>query len=74
MSTPLNESQSKEGQIKDLFGECLHTAYRKGIDCDQAMPIHRLISQMPPGEWASYIDWVLWALRESGVTIKLDEP
>lgn len=47
------------------LGEAIHTAFRKAIDHENAMPIHRLISGLPPDEWGRLIDWIVDA---AGIT------
>ena len=51
-------------KIRDLLGEAMHTGFRKGIDNEQAMQIHRLIRDMGE-DWGAYTDWVFYALYYS---------
>jgi hypothetical protein len=62
-----------------MLGEGFHTAFRKAIDGPDAMPIHRMISDMRPEDWSAVIRFVadpLWdLLRErGGVAAEKDRP
>lgn len=46
-------------EFVSLLGEGIHTAFRKATDCPQAMPIYRLISEMPNEEWGNVINWLV---------------
>jgi hypothetical protein len=48
-----------ESDLRSMIAEGFHTAFRKGTDCAQAMPIHRLIAAMPDQEWSNVIDFVM---------------
>ena len=53
-------------QFVSLLAEGIHTAFRKATDCPQAMPIHRLISEMPNDEWGHVVGWVADGLLIDG--------
>ena len=38
-----------------VLSEAVHTAWRKGPDCDEAIQIHKLITDMPQEYWESYL-------------------
>jgi hypothetical protein len=48
-----------EETLASALGEGIHTAFRKAIDNPQAMRIHRLINEMPDGDWSQLIDWLI---------------
>lgn len=50
-------------ELSDFLAETVHTAFRKG--CEDGMTVHRAIRDLPPGNWYSAIDWMIWALRVS---------
>jgi hypothetical protein len=54
-------------QDDDMLGvlaEAMHSGYRHAIDGPEAMPIHRLITQMDGDEWGRYVYYVGSHLRE----------
>lgn len=51
--------QISEDDLASQLAEGIHTAFRKATDCPQALPIHRLISEMPDGEWGQVIRWTV---------------
>jgi hypothetical protein len=53
-------------QKRDVLGETIHTAFRKGTDAPQSVKIWNAISNMDPEEWVRVLDWILWALGYSG--------
>jgi hypothetical protein len=59
--------------LRSMLGEGFHTAFRKATECEQAMPIHRLIGEMPDGEWSRVIDWLVDGFEFSGLAKRVDE-
>ena len=59
--------------FRSMLGEGTHTAFRKATDDPLAMPIHRLIEQLGPGEWSEVVTFVadpIWDLLTAG---RIDE-
>lgn len=63
----LSVDDETRDRIKSLVGEGFHTAFRKAVDNEQAMPIHRLINDMPAKDWDNIIEFVVSGLEFSGV-------
>lgn len=42
-------------QFEERAGEAFHTAFRKAIDHPLAMPIHRLIGELPADDWSAVL-------------------
>lgn len=56
-----------DSELKGILAETIHAAFRKG--CEEGLSVHAAITKMPNAEWAKAIDWMLWALNESGYKI-----
>ena len=63
-----------EEYILGTLGEGIHSTFRKGCEAPQAVKIHKLISEIPADEWHRYLEYLLWGLRESGLTIRPTTP
>jgi hypothetical protein len=61
----MSESMSYEDSIS-VLAQTLHTAWRKGADCEHAHPIWKLISDCEDGGWSDYLDTVNDWLYEAG--------
>jgi hypothetical protein len=48
-----------ESDMRAMLAEGFHTAFRKAIDSPLAMPIHRLIGELPDDDWAAVLDFVM---------------
>jgi hypothetical protein len=47
-----------DDEIVSFLGEGFHTAWRKAVDCPEAVVIHRLIKDMDPEVWGAVIHYV----------------
>lgn len=48
-----------------MLGEGFHTAFRKAVDTRQAAAVHRLITEMPPADWAAVVEFVADPIAEA---------
>lgn len=56
--------------FRSMIAEGTHTAFRKATDHALAMPIHRLIGELPPEEWSSVVEFIadpIWGAVVLGV-------
>lgn len=56
--------------LRSMIAEGTHTAFRKATDHALAMPIHRLIGELPPSDWSSVVEFVadpIWGAIVLGV-------
>lgn len=56
--------------LRSMIAEGTHTAFRKATDHALAMPIHRLIGELPPAEWSNVVEFVtdpIWGAMVLGV-------
>ena len=58
------------GELKQILGETIHTAFRKGCDCPQASIVWNAINEMSPEYWDGFLEWVIWALNSMGLSIR----
>lgn len=59
--TPLRLRKSDLKELREVIGETIHTAFRKGGGATSDQVWHR-IDKMSPDEWSSVCEWIVWAL------------
>jgi hypothetical protein len=65
--------QVAKEKLIDVLGEVFHTAFRKAVDNEQAMPIHKLIKEMPTEDWREILRWVVDYVIQPSFEAALDE-
>lgn len=65
--TPAEE----QAHIESLFAETVHTAFRKGCDGGGSHEVWTAIGKMQPSQWRNAIGWMLWALDQSGIEVRV---
>lgn len=50
-----------------VISETVHTAFRKG--CENGHDVWQAIRDMPAENWSEAVNWMIWAMRESGYKI-----
>ena len=63
-----------EQMLVEQLGEGFHSGFRKAADCKEAMPIHRLINEMPREDWLAVIHWVVDGVPWDQIFTFEDEP
>lgn len=56
--TAAEENGVTYSEFSSMLAEGFHTAFRKAIDGPDAMPIHRMISNMSDEDWSCVIEFV----------------
>lgn len=56
----------------ELLSEIVHTAFRKG--CDNGTKVWTAMRDMPREDWGAAIEWMVYALGESGYEIVEKKP
>jgi hypothetical protein len=62
----MSDDWTPNDEVVEFFSEAVHTAFRKGADGEEAAKVWKAIRAMPPDQWASAIDWMLWCMHEVG--------
>lgn len=56
-------------ELRDVMGELVHTAFRKGAEGPEGRAIWQAIRDMPFDQWEAAVSWMVYAIEATYGTL-----